>query len=93
MVEDYITVLCHACCFQSPQLDPAIKELWRIWSHEQVSAKVFPVCSNSNRIGKVTSINIINVKGKPGKVKRLKRGEWRDTYLIHICRWLELKEP
>ncbi|PSN53466.1 hypothetical protein C0J52_09351 [Blattella germanica] len=37
--------------FMSPQLDPSIRELWRIWSHEQIAAKVFPVCSSSNRLG------------------------------------------
>ncbi|GFG34074.1 hypothetical protein Cfor_04254, partial [Coptotermes formosanus] len=37
--------------FMSPQLDPAIRELWRVWSHEQVAAKVFPVCNASNRLG------------------------------------------
>ncbi|XP_033610266.1 uncharacterized protein LOC111871730 [Cryptotermes secundus] len=35
----------------SPQLDPAIRELWRVWSHEQVASKVFPVCNASNRLG------------------------------------------
>ncbi|KAJ9575476.1 hypothetical protein L9F63_007681 [Diploptera punctata] len=36
---------------KSPQLDPAIRELWRVWSHEQVSSKVFPVCSTSSHLG------------------------------------------
>ncbi|KAJ4443400.1 hypothetical protein ANN_05068, partial [Periplaneta americana] len=37
--------------FMSPQLDPCIRELWRIWSHEQIAAKVFPVCNAGSRLG------------------------------------------
>lgn len=28
---------------QSPAIDPVIRDMWRIWGHEQISRKVFPV--------------------------------------------------
>nr|XP_042904237.1 uncharacterized protein LOC107446022 [Parasteatoda tepidariorum] len=29
--------------FKSPGIDPAIRDMWRVWGHEQISRKVFPV--------------------------------------------------
>ncbi|XP_035204800.1 uncharacterized protein LOC118179744 isoform X2 [Stegodyphus dumicola] len=29
--------------FKSPGIDPVIREMWRVWGHEQISRKVFPV--------------------------------------------------
>nr|CAD7408060.1 unnamed protein product [Timema poppensis] len=35
----------------SSQSDPAVKEFWRVWSHEQVAVKVFPVTASTYRLG------------------------------------------
>ncbi|XP_054713883.1 uncharacterized protein LOC129223341 [Uloborus diversus] len=29
--------------FKSPGIDPSIRDMWRVWGHEQISRKVFPV--------------------------------------------------
>ncbi|KAG8186797.1 hypothetical protein JTE90_010691 [Oedothorax gibbosus] len=29
--------------FKSPTIDTAVREMWRVWGHEQISRKVFPV--------------------------------------------------
>ncbi|GFR22720.1 uncharacterized protein TNCT_351411 [Trichonephila clavata] len=29
--------------FKSPGIDPVIRDMWRVWGHEQISRKVFPV--------------------------------------------------